>query len=109
MSKRVFVNYYFRTKYGQGAKADAYVEEIKAEALKLGIQEVRVGNVEIGHYSPSTSFSLTFESADAFGKQWGGGSEFEAKSDGWRALWKRINSEPNQVFERLVSDLIYED
>jgi len=86
MAKRVFVNYYFRTKYGQGAKADAYIEEIKAEALKLGIQEVRVGNVEIGHYSPSTSFSLTFESADAFGKQWGGGSEFEAKSAGWRAM-----------------------
>lgn len=109
MAKRVFVNYYFRTKYGQGAKVDAYVEEIKAEALKLGISEIRVGNVEIGHYSPSTYFSLTFESADAFGKQWGGGSEFEGKSAGWRDLWTRINSEPHQVFERLGSDLIYED
>ena len=33
MAKRVFVNYYFRTKYGQGAKATAYFEEIRKEAL----------------------------------------------------------------------------
>jgi hypothetical protein len=59
MTKRVFLNYYFRTKYGQGAKAAAYFEEIKAEALKLGIVEVRMGLVEIGDYSPSTCFSLT--------------------------------------------------
>ena len=45
MSKRVFLNYYFRTKYGQGAKAAAYTEELKAEALKLGISDVVV---EIG-------------------------------------------------------------
>jgi hypothetical protein len=108
MANRVFVNYYFRTKYGQGAKADAYIEEIKAEALKLGISEIRVGSVEIGHYSPSICFSLTFENGDAFGKQWGNGSEYEGKSAAWGALWKRINSEPDQVLERIGSDLIYE-
>ncbi len=108
MAKRVFANYYFRTKYGQGAKATAYFEELKAEALNLGIIDVRMGLCEIGTHSPSTYFSLTFESADAFGKQWGGGSEYEAKSAGWTALWKKINEEPNQVFERVGSDLIYE-
>jgi len=108
MTKRVFVNYYFRTMYGQGAKAEAYIEEIKAEALKLGIVDIRVGSVEIGRYSPSTSFTLVFENGDAFGKQWGNGSEFEAKSASWADLWKRINSEPNQIFERIGSDLIYE-
>jgi len=108
MTRRVFANYYFRTMYGQGAKVEAYIEEIKAEALKLGIVEARVGLVEIGHYSPSTCFTLVFESGDAFGKQWGNGSEFEAKSAGWAALWKRINSEPHQIFERIGSDLIYE-
>ena len=108
MTKRVFANYYFRTKFGQGAKAAAYIEELKVEALKLGISDVRVGLVEIGNYSPSTAFSLTFESADAFGRQWGGGSEYEAKSASWTALWKKINEEPNQVFERIGSDLIYE-
>ena len=108
MGKRVFANYYFRTKYGQNAKATAYIEELKAEALKLGITDVRVGLVEIGNYSPSTSFSLTFESSDAFGRQWGGGSEYESKSAGWTALWKKINEESTQVFERIGSDLIYE-
>jgi hypothetical protein len=109
MSKRVFVNYYFRTKFGQGAKVDAYIQEIKAEALKLGIADIRVGSVEIGDNSPSTYFSLTFESADAFGRQWGGGSEFDQKSAGWIALWKRISQEESQIFERVGSDLIYED
>jgi hypothetical protein len=109
MSKRVFVNYYFRIKFGQGEKASAYIEEIKAEALKLGIADIRVGNVEIGDNSPSTYFSLTFESADAFGRQWGGGSEFSEKSAGWSALWKKIAKEESQVFERVGSDLIYEN
>ena len=35
MAKRVFANYYFQVKYGQGAKAIQYFEEIKKEALKL--------------------------------------------------------------------------
>jgi hypothetical protein len=108
MGKRVFVNYYFRTKFGQGEKADAYIEEIKAEALKLGISEVRVGLVEIGDHSPSINFSLTFENADTFGKQWGGGSEYEAKSAGWKALWKKMSKEDSQIFERVGSELIYE-
>jgi len=108
MTKRVFVNYYFRTKYGHGEKATAYFEEIKAEALKLGIVDVRMGLVEIGNYSPSTCFSLTFESGDAFGKQWGNGSEYVTKSEGWGALWKRVTSEPHETFERIGSDLIYE-
>jgi hypothetical protein len=109
MTKRVFVNYYFRPKFGQGAKVDSYIEEIKAEALKLGIAEIRVGSVEIGAYSPSIYFSLTFESGDAFGRQWGNGSEYEAKGGDWGALWKRISSEPSQIFERIGSDLIYEE
>ncbi len=108
MTKRVFLNYYFRTKYGQGAKAASYFEEIKAEALKLGIVEVRMGLVEIGDYSPSTCFSLTFESGDAFGKQWGNGSEYAAKNEGWAALWNRVTSEPSEIFERVGSHLIYE-
>lgn len=108
MGKRVFANYYFRTKYGQGAKASKYIEELKEEALKLGILDVHVGLVEIGTNSVSTYFSLIFESADAFGRQWGGGSEYEAKSAEWSALWKRINEEPTQIFERISSDLIYE-
>jgi hypothetical protein len=108
MSNRVFANYYFRTQYGQRAKADAYMQELKAEALKLGIAEVRLGLVEIGDHSPCTFFSLTFESADAFGKQWGNGSEYAARSEGWLALWKKINEEPSQVFERVGSELIYE-
>ncbi len=108
MTKRVFLNYYFRTKYGQGAKAASYFEEIKAEALKLGIVEVRMGLVEIGDYSPSTCFSLTFESGDAFGKQWGNGSEYATKNEGWAALWNRVTSEPSEIFERVGSHLIYE-
>ena len=109
MGNRVFVNYYFKTKFGQGEKADAYIQEIKAEALKLGIAEIRVGSVEIGSNSPATYFSLTFENADAFGRQWGGGSEYSAKSSGWNALWKKIANEDNQIFERVGSDIIYED
>jgi hypothetical protein len=109
MGNRVFVNYYFRTKFGQGEKADAYIQEIKAEAMKLGIADIRVGNVEIGDHSPSTFFSLTFESGDAFGRQWGGGSEYAEKSADWNALWKRIAKEENQIFERVGSELIYED
>ena len=31
MGKRVFVNYYFRVKFGQGVKASKYFEEIKAK------------------------------------------------------------------------------
>jgi hypothetical protein len=108
MAKRVFVNYYFRTKFGQGAKATAYFEELKAEALNLGIVDVRMGLVEIGDHSPSTCFSLTFESGDAFGKQWGNGSEYAAKNEGWAALWNRVNSEPSELFERVGSHLIYE-
>lgn len=108
MGKRVFVNYYFEVKYGQGAKANQYFEQIKAEALKLGISDVHLGLVEIGTNSLSTYFSLIFESADAFGRQWGGGSEYEAKSAEWKALFKKINEEPTQIFERKGSDLIYE-
>jgi hypothetical protein len=108
MSKRVFANYYFEIKFGQGAKASQYMEEIKAEALKLGISDVHMGKVEIGDNAPYTYFSLIFESADAFGRQWGSGSENEAKGAEWAALWKRISQEPSQVFERKGSDLIYE-
>jgi hypothetical protein len=108
MAKRVFANYYFRPKFGQGAKANEYFEQLKEEALKLGISDVRLGLVEIGDHSPSTCFSLAFESADAFGRQWGGGSEYAEKSEGWTALWKKISEEPNQVFERVGSHLIYE-
>ncbi len=108
MGKRVFANYYYRVKFGQYAKASAYFEEIKAEALKLGISDVLMGTVEIGQNSPSTYFSLIFESADAYGRQWGGGSEYEAKSAAWVALWKRISEEEHQVIERVGSDLIYE-
>lgn len=108
MAKRVFANYYFRTKYGQGAKATAYFEELKAEALKLGILNVHVGLVEIGDHSPSTYFSLIFESGDAFGRQWGNGSEYAERSAGWTALWKKINEEPSQVIERVGSHLVYE-
>jgi len=43
VSKRVFVNYYFEIKYGQGVKANKYLEEIKAEALKLGVSDVHMG------------------------------------------------------------------
>jgi hypothetical protein len=84
------------------------MEEIKAEALKLGISDVHMGKVEIGDNAPYTYFSLIFESADAFGRQWGSGSENEAKGAEWAALWKRISQEPSQVFERKGSDLIYE-
>ena len=108
VSKRVFVNYYFEVKYGQGTKANKYFEEIKAEALKLGISDVHMGLVEIGTNSLSTYVSLIFESADAFGRQWGGGSEYAVKSADWKALFKRINEEPTQIFERKGSDLIYE-
>ena len=108
VGKRVFVNYYFEIKYGQGTKANKYLEEIKAEALKLGIADVHLGLVEIGTNSLSTYISLIFESADAFGRQWGGGSEFEAKSSGWKALFKKLNEETTQIFERKGSDLIYE-
>jgi hypothetical protein len=108
MSKRVFVNYYFRTKFGQNVKAAAYIEAIKAEALKLGISEVRTGTVEIGDHSPSNYFGLTFESADAFGRQWGGGSEYAQKSADWMALWKKLSQEESQVLERVGSELIYE-
>ena len=108
MGKRVFVNYYFQVKYGQGEKANKYFQEIKTEALKLGISDVHFGLVEIGTNSLSHYFSLIFESADAFGRQWGGGSEYEAKSANWKALFKKINEEPTQVFERKGSDLIYE-
>jgi hypothetical protein len=108
MGKRVFVNYYFRVKFGQGVKASKYFEEIKAEALKLGISDVHMGNVEIGSNALSTYFSLIFEDADAFGRQWGGGSEYQVKSADWKALFKRISEEPSQVFERVGADLIYE-
>jgi hypothetical protein len=108
MGKRVFLNYYFEVKYGQGEKASKYFEEIKAEALKLGIADVHLGLVEIGTNSLSTYVSLIFESADAFGRQWGSGSEYEAKSTGWKALFKKINEEPTQIFVRKGSDLIYE-
>ena len=108
MGKRVFVNYYFKVHFGQGAKAGQYFEEVKAEALKLGISDVHYGLVEIGTNALSTCFTLTFESADAFGRQWGGGSEFAVKSADWKALFKRISEEPKQVFERVGADLIYE-
>jgi hypothetical protein len=108
MGKRVFVNYYFRVKFGQGVKASKYFEEIKAEALKLGISDVHMGNVEIGSNALSTYFSLIFEDADAFGRQWGGGSEYQVKSADWKALFKRISEEPSQVYERVGADLIYE-
>ena len=54
MGKRVFANYYFEIKFGQGAKATKYMEEIKAEALKLGISDVHMGKVEIGDNAPYT-------------------------------------------------------
>ena len=108
MGKRVFANYYFEIKFGQGAKATKYMEEIKAEALKLGISDAHYGLVEIGSNALSTCFTLVFESADAFGRQWGGGSEYEVKSADWKALFKRISEEPKQVFERVGADLIYE-
>ena len=85
-----------------------YFEEIKAEALKLGISDVHMGNVEIGTNALSTYFSLIFENADAFGRQWGGGSEYQVKSAEWKALFKRISEEPSQVYERVGADLIYE-
>ena len=108
MAKRVFANYYFQVKYGQGAKASQYFEEIKKEALKLGISEVNVGLVEIGTNALSTCISFVFESADAFGRQWGNGSEFVEKSGDWKALFKKMNEESSQVVERKGSDLIYE-
>jgi hypothetical protein len=108
MSKRVFANYYFEVKFGQGAKANKYFEEIKAEALKLGIADVHMGKVEIGVNAPLTYFSLIFESADAFGRQWGSGSENEAKGADWKAIWFRLSQEPTQILERKGSDLIYE-
>ncbi|NCU90215.1 MAG: hypothetical protein EBV63_05985, partial [Actinobacteria bacterium] len=103
VSKRVFVNYYFEVKYGQGTKASKYFEEIKAEALKLGISDVHMGLVEIGTNSLSTYVSLIFESADAFGRQWGGGSEYAVKSADWKALFKRINEELFPMDETLNS------
>ena len=108
MAKRVFVNYYFEVKHGQNVKANKYLEEIKAEALKLGISDVHLGSVEIGTNALSTYVSLIFESADAFGRQWGNGSEYVAKNADWKALFKKINEEPSQIFERKGSDLIYE-
>ncbi len=108
MGKRVFANYYFQVKYGQQAKAAKYFEEIKTEALKLGISDVHIGLVEIGTNALSTYVSFIFENADAFGRQWGSGSEYEAKSAEWVALFKRINEEPTQIYERKGSDLIYE-
>lgn len=108
MGKRVFANYYFEVKFGQGVKANKYFEEIKAEAFKLGIADVHMGRVEIGVNAPFTYFSLVFESADAFGRQWGSGSENEAKGAEWRALWLRLSQEPTQVLARKGSDLIYE-
>jgi hypothetical protein len=108
MGKRVFANYYFEIKFGQGVKASKYMEEIKAEALKLGIADLHMGRVEIGDNAPFIYFSLIFESADAYGRQWGGGSEIEAKGAEWKALWQRISQEPTQIFERKGSDLIYE-
>jgi hypothetical protein len=108
MGNRVFVNYYFRVKFGQGVKASKYFEEIKAEALKLGISDVHYGTVEIGTNALSTCITLTFESADAFGRQWGGGSEYQVKSADWKALFKRMSEEPSQVYERVGADLIYE-
>ena len=108
MGKRVFVNYYFKVQFGQGAKAAKYFEEIKAEALKLGISDVHYGLVEIGTNALSTCFTLTFENADAFGRQWGGGSEYAVKSADWKALFTRMSQEPTQVYERVGADLIYE-
>jgi hypothetical protein len=40
IGKRVFANYYFRTKFGQNVKAAAYIEELKAEAMKLTITTI---------------------------------------------------------------------
>ena len=60
--------------------AKNYFEEIKAGALKLGIADVHMGKVEIGDNAPYIYFSLIFESADAFGRQWGSGSEIEVKA-----------------------------
>ena len=108
MGKRVFVNYYFEVKFGQGVKANKYFEEIKAEALKLGIADIHMGRVEIGVNAPFTYFSLIFESADAFGRQWGSGSEMDEKGAEWKALWLRLSQEPTQVLARKGSDLIYE-
>ena len=108
MGKRVFVNYYFKVHFGQGVKASQYFDEVKAEALKLGISDVHYGLVEIGTNALSTCVTLVFESADAFGRQWGGGSEYEVKSADWKALFKRISEEPKQIFERVGADLIYE-
>jgi len=108
MGKRVFANYFFEVKFGQGVKASEYFEEIKAEALRLGISDVHMGKVEIGDNATFTYFSLIFESADAFGRQWGSGSEIEAKGAEWKAIWKRLSQEPTQIFERKGSDLIYE-
>lgn len=108
MGKRVFVNYYFEVKYGQSAKATKYFQEIKTEALRLGIADVHLGLVEIGTNALSHYVSLIFESADAFGRQWGSGSEYEANNTDWKALFKRISEEPTQIFERKGSDLIYE-
>ena len=58
MGKRVFANYYFEIKFGQGVKASKYMEEIKAEALKLGIADLHMGKVEIGDNAPFIYFSL---------------------------------------------------
>ena len=108
MGKRVFANFYFEVKFGQGVKATKYLEEIKAEALKLGISDVHMGRVEIGNNATYIYFSLIFESADAYGRQWGSGSEMEAKGADWKALWSRVSQEPSQIFERKGADLIYE-
>jgi hypothetical protein len=108
MGKRVFANYYFEIKFGQGAKATKYMEEIKAEALKLGISDVHMGKVEIGDNAPFTYFSLIFENADAFGRQWGSGSDMEANGAAWGALWQRMSEESSEIFVRKGSDLIYE-
>ena len=60
MGKRVFANYYFEVKFGQGAKANKYLEEIKAGALKLGIADVHMGKVEIGDNAPYISISRSY-------------------------------------------------
>lgn len=108
MGKRVFANFYFEVKFGQGVKAAKYMDEIKAEALKLGISDVHMGRVEIGDHATYMYFSLIFESADAYGRQWGSGSEMEVKGADWKALWSRVSQEPSQIFERKGADLIYE-
>jgi hypothetical protein len=41
-------------------------------------------------------------------RQWGSGSENEAKGADWKALWLRLSQEPTQVLARKGSDLIYE-